>query len=390
MVATPTELASRGALQSSGLDGARIALCHEWLTTFGGSEVVAGHIASALGIEDVFSFTVNEALASELFPARRVRTVPGLGGIKFAQRRWQWLLGAMPSAWRNLDLSDYDVVITSSHACVNSIRTRPDAVHISYCHTPMRYAWDWRAEIDRFPGFVKPMWPHVAARLRAQDRARATNVTKFIANSRNVAARIERNYGRTAEVVYPPIDTDYWCPDASVEKKDFFLLAGRLVPYKRPEIAVQAAELAGVPLIVAGSGPMLEQIRATSGDNVRVVEAPTRSELRDLYRRAKALVFPGEEDFGMTMVEAQACGTPVLALGRGGALEAVRDGVTGYLYECGTSKGLASAVVDFDASRYSSHSLSFHADQFSARNFKSRLLAVVEESLTDRHRIGQS
>jgi glycosyltransferase involved in cell wall biosynthesis len=369
------------------LGGARIALCHEWLTTFGGSEVVAGHIASTLGIEDVYSFTVNEALASELFPARRVRTVPGLGGIKFAQRHWQWLLGAMPSAWRDLDLSDYDVVITSSHACVNSIRTRPDAIHISYCHTPMRYAWDWRSEIGRFPGFVRPLWPRVAARLRAQDRARASNVTKFIANSRNVAARIERNYGRTAEVVYPPTDTDYWCPDPSVEKEDFFLLAGRLVPYKRPEIAVQAAELAGVPLVIAGSGPMLEQVRATSGDNVRVVEAPTRSELRDLYRRAKALVFPGEEDFGMTMVEAQACGTPVLALGRGGALEAVKHDATGHLCGGGSASEFAGAMTIFESAAYGSDLMRVHAEGFSIQRFDRAIKHIVDASLSFSHAI---
>ena len=387
MVATPTELSSRDALQSSRLGGARIALCHEWLTTFGGSEVVAGHIASTLGIEDVYSFTVNEALASELFPARRVRTVPGLGGIKFAQRHWQWLLGAMPSAWRDLDLSDYDVVITSSHACVNSIRTRPDAIHISYCHTPMRYAWDWRSEIGRFPGFVRPLWPRVAARLRAQDRARASNVTKFIANSRNVAARIERNYGRTAEVVYPPTDTDYWCPDPSVEKEDFFLLAGRLVPYKRPEIAVQAAELAGVPLVIAGSGPMLEQVRATSGDNVRVVEAPTRSELRDLYRRAKALVFPGEEDFGMTMVEAQACGAPVIALGRGGALEAVKHDVTGHLCGGGSASEFAGAMTIFESAAYGSDLMRVHAEGFSIQRFDRAIKHIVDASLSFSHAI---
>lgn len=382
MVATPTELILPVTHQSSGLGGARIALCHEWLTTFGGSEVVAGRLAAALDIEDVYSYTVNEALASELFPASRVQAISRSGRTKLAQRHWQWLLGAMPSAWRNLDLSDYAVVITSSHACVNSIRTRPDAIHISYCHTPMRYAWDWRSEIGRFPGFVRPLWPRVAARLRAQDRTRASNVTKFIANSRNVAARIERNYGRTAEVVYPPTDTDYWCPDPSVEKEDFFLLAGRLVPYKRPEIAVQAAEVAGVPLVIAGSGPMLEQVRATSGDNVRVVEAPTRSELRDLYRRAKALVFPGEEDFGMTMVEAQACGTPVLALGRGGALEAVKHDATGHLCGGGSASEFAGAMANFESAAYGADLLRAHAEGFSIQRFDRAIRRIVDASLS--------
>ncbi len=388
MVATPTELASPGAHRSDRFSGARIALCHEWLTTFGGSEVVASHIASALDIDDVFAFAVDETLASGLFPGRRVRAVNRIGRTKLARRHWQWLLGTMPSAWRNLDLSDYDVVITSSHACVNSIRTRPDAVHISYCHTPMRYAWDWQTEIQRFPACAKPIWPVVAKRLRAQDRVRAGNVTQFIANSRHVAARIERYYGRRAEVVYPPIDTDYWCPDPSVIKEDFFLLAGRLVPYKRPELAIEAAELAGVPLVVAGAGPMLEQLRAMAGTNVRFVEGPTRSELRDFYRTARALVFPGEEDFGMTMVEAQACGTLVLALGRGGALEAVEDTVTGSLYESDVPVDLARMLRNFEENRYQTETLVRHAEQFSTHRFATHLRAVVDDLPSDHRDLG--
>lgn len=384
MAATRTESTTRVPDQSPSGVGARIALCHEWLTTFGGSEVVAGHIAAALlDIEDVYAFAVNDSLASDLFPGRCVRAASRIGRSELARRHWQWLLGAMPSAWRNLDLSEYDVVITSSHACVNSIRTRPDAVHISYCHTPMRYAWNHETEIERFPRLVRPLWPHLAARLRDQDQDRAASVTRFIANSRNVAARIERYYGRQADVVYPPIDTSYWSPDPSVEKQEFFLLAGRLVPYKRPEVAVRAAELAKVPLVVAGGGPMLERLRAMSGPNVRFVESPSRSQLRTLYRQAGALVFPGEEDFGMTMVEAQACGTPVLALGRGGALEAVEEGATGSLYDGYSSEDLARAMQRQDPGLYNQTLLRAHAEKFSIGAFEDAMLKVVNSELAN-------
>ncbi|MFN2544504.1 MAG: glycosyltransferase [Actinomycetota bacterium] len=364
----------------SGGGGPRIALCHEWTTTYGGSEQVAARIADALGIDDVYTFAADPEMARSLFGERRIRA-HRLGRTPFGRRRWQLLLPFMPGAWRSIDLSGYDAVVTSAHSCVNAVRA-PDGVPVvSYCHTPMRYAWSWRSEIRRLPAVVRPAWPIAAAALRRADRSWAARVTAFVANSRNVARRIERSYGRRAEVVYPPVDVGFFTPGAHAERADFFLAAGRLVAYKRADLAIRAAERARCPLVVAGSGPELRALRALGGPGVRFVEAPSREELRDLYRRARALVVPGVEDFGMTMVEAQACGTPVVAFGRGGASEAVVPGRTGELVKDTGPAALAGVLGRFDPERYDRDAIRAHATRFGPETFDEGVRRVMERVL---------
>lgn len=359
----------------------RAALCHEWLTVYGGSDQVAARLAAAFDIEDVFTFAAEPSLAAELFPDSRVRIAHRIGDTRFARNHWGWLLPLMPYAWKRVDLSGYDVVITSSHSCVNAIRVPAGIPLVSYCHTPMRYAWDPQSERQRFPAPFRVVWPAIAARFRAADRRWAQRVTAFVANSRNVADRISRYYGRGAEVVHPPIDLDYWTPDASVVREDFFLYAGRLVAYKRPDIAVAAATEAGVRLVVAGSGPELKRARKLAGPTVEFVEGPTADALRDLYRRARGLVFPGVEDFGMTVVEAQACGTPVIAYAEGGALETVVDGVTGLLYRDDSVPGLTRAWAAFDPGSYDTAAIRSNAERFSPGAFAEGMRALVAATM---------
>ena len=337
-------------------------------------------MARALDIRDVFTFAADDQLAATLFPGANIQVVNRLGGGDLARRRWQWFLPVMARTWAAVDLNGYELIVTSSHAAVNAVQPAPGAKLISYCHTPMRYAWDWRPEIGRIPLPLRPFWPAIARRLQAQDRRRAQNVTQFVANSKHVAERIRSYYGKTAIVVYPPVDTTFWTPadgPADEPKDDYFLVAGRLVAYKRADIAVRAAALAGVRLVVAGSGPDIARLKRIAGSKVEFVEEPGQTELRDLYRSARALVFPGVEDFGMTMIEAQACGTPVIAFKRGGALEAVVDGVTGLLYDDPTPTGLATVLKKVDTGRYSREALRSHAERFDARRFDERFLAVV-------------
>jgi glycosyltransferase involved in cell wall biosynthesis len=362
--------------------GTRLALCHEWTTTYGGSDQVAARIASALSIDDVFTFAAEPDLAARLFPGRRVRA-HRLGLTEYGRQHWQSLLPAMPRAWRSLDLSGYDAVVTSAHACVNAIRVPQGRPHVSYCHTPMRYAWDWRGEIGRIPVPLRPAWPAAAAALRRADRSWAKHVTTFVANSRNVADRIASAYGREAEVLHPPVDTGFFTPDDAVPREDFFLVAGRLVAYKRGEVAVAACAAAGRRLVVAGSGPELPRLReaAATHPGVTFVEQPSGEELRDLYRRARALLFPGVEDFGMTMVEAQACGTPVIALGRGGALEAVDGGVTGVLLEEEGAAAMAEAIRAFDAASFDRAAVRDHATRFSPEVFDRGIRSVLARAL---------
>lgn len=358
----------------------KIALCHEWTTAFGGSEQVARRLADVLDVDDVFTFAADPSLAERLFRDRPVHT-SRFGRTGLARRHWRWFLPIMPHAWSRFDLSPYDVVVTSSHACVNSIRVRPGAAHISYCHTPMRYAWDWRMEMGRIPTPLRPAWPAVAAALRRADRERAGRVTAFIANSRHVADRIMACYGRPAAVVHPPIDTEWWTPDPSVEREDFFLLAGRLVAYKNPKIAVEAAGRAGTRLVVAGDGPELRRLQRSAGPNVTFVVAPGRPALRDLFRRCRALVNPGVEDFGMAMAEAQSCGAPVIALATGGAAEIVQDGKTGILYEDASPDTLAAAMRGFDPRAVTSDDARSNAERFAVARFDEAIRRVVEDVL---------
>ncbi|MGH2809030.1 MAG: glycosyltransferase [Actinomycetota bacterium] len=355
----------------------QIALCHEWLTVYGGSDQVAAAIAEAFDIEDVYTFAQDPALSAELFPGSNVETAHRVGDTDFARRHWGWLLPVMPYAWRRLDLSGYDLVITSSHSCVNAIRAPRDTPVISYCHTPVRYGWEWRDELDRFPAPIRPVWPAAAAALRSADKRWSSRVTTFVANSRNIADRIDRYYGRPAHVVHPPIDIEYWTPDRDVAREDFYLYAGRLVSYKRPDLAIGAANESRTRLVVAGAGPEARHLRAMAGPTVSFIEAPPRDELRNLYRRARALVFPGIEDFGMTLVEAQACGAPVLAFRRGGALETVVDGVTGRLYAPGTVQDLARELRSFGPDEYSTEDIRSNALRFAPEIFAERMRAIV-------------
>lgn len=354
----------------------KIALCHEWLTTYGGSEQVAQRIAGALRIRDVYAFTIEPGMGERLFPRERVRVAHPVGKLSLVRHRWQWFLPIMPLVWKQLDLSEYDLIVTSSHSCVNSINSRGAPV-VSYCHTPIRYAWEYKTESGRVPKVARPFLPFIAAGLRKSDVRRARNVSRFIANSKNVARRIATYYGRDADVVYPPVDLSFWTPNAATDREDFFLCAGRLVAYKKVDVAITAARAAGAPIVIAGSGPEFARLRNHSHQDVSFVRNPSNAELRDLYRRTRALVVPGVEDFGMTLVEAQACGAPVIALGAGGALETVLHDRTGVLYEDPSPSGLADVMRTFDATRFSAESMRTHVKRFAPDIFDDAIRSIV-------------
>jgi glycosyltransferase involved in cell wall biosynthesis len=311
-----------------------MALCHEWLGHWTGSEKTFAAMAAAFPDADLYALTV-ERTRGFSFNGRTVQTtfldrVPGLRDRRAMQ------LPLMPLAWRYASRRRYDVVVTSSHACVKGFRPARRALHLSYCYTPMRYAWlpglDRRARRDRVQHLG-------AAYFRHWDRSSAGWVDEFAAISGCVRDRIEHAYGRTAHVIHPPVDVEYYCPataDRLAPAGGFALAAGRMVAYKRFDVAIRACHRVGVPLVVAGAGPEEGRLRALAaalGASVRFVVQPADDALRNLYRQAAVLVFPGEEDFGIIPVEAQACGTPVVAYGTGGVLDTVIPGVTGVLVE---------------------------------------------------------
>ena len=377
----PKEPVDRGrASLVSPLGSASVALCHEWTLRHAGSEKVASALAELIQPTAVYTLAGIAEVAAEVFPGQQVVTTK-VGMRPGVQRRWDRMLPLLHAGWRSLDLSDFDVVVTSSHSCVNAVRVGPQTRLVSYCHTPMRYAWEWRQELERVPRPLRPAWPAVAGGLRRIDRSVAARVDLFVANSRFVADRIQRAYGRPAHVVAPPVATDFYTPPGDdptgSDRDDYFLVAGRLVDYKRADLAVRAAAMAGVPLVVAGDGPQVARLRSIAGPQCRFVPSPADDDLIHLYRRARALVYPGIEDFGITPVEAMACGTPVLALGRGGVTDSVVDGVSGRFVADQEVEAFAQALRDWPV-EWSREACRTVAEGFSQEHFAQAMTALLE------------
>ena len=372
------EVGDRRGPTTGGSPFGRVAVCHDWLTTLGGADKVAALLSRHHGAETFAAFALRPELAESLDVRGRL-LASRCNDLASAGRNWQYLLPAMSTFWASLDLGDPDVVLTSSHAAVNAVRTGPGTHRVCYCHTPMRYAWEWREERSRLPRPVRPALGPAAAALRRADRRWSRSVDVYVANSRFVAGRIRRAYGREAVVVHPPIDVDRWRPGPPATG-DFFLVAGRLVGYKQPMTAVLAARQVGAPVVVAGSGPVLDEVAALGDPGVTIVESPDDELLRELYQQARALVLPGVEDFGMTVLEAQACGTPVVARAAGGTLDSVVPGVTGVLVEGGDVAAFADALRRFDRDAFDPAAVRRHAEGFSAERF----LAQMDDVLAGR------
>jgi glycosyltransferase involved in cell wall biosynthesis len=320
-------------------------------------------------------------VARESVPAELRGAEPSfLQHLPFATSRHEWFLPLMPLAWRLREpVNSVDVVVSSSHACAKAVRIAPGIPHVCYCHTPMRYAWNFGAEAGRFPATIRPAARAGMAWLRRWDRASAERVDHFVANSSAIAGRIHRFYGRTAEVVHPPVRTDFFTPGG--ERQDYFLYAGRLVSYKRPDLVVEAFRGLRERLVVAGAGQMRQQLRRQAPPNVELLDEPSAEGLRDLYRGARALVYPADEDFGIVMAEAQACGTPVIAFAGGGALDIVSPGVTGWLLERQDINELRRAVRRATAESLDEGVIRRHAERFSAERFRAGMRAVVARAV---------
>jgi glycosyltransferase involved in cell wall biosynthesis len=338
----------------------RVTIAHEWLVRMAGSErVVEAMLKAFPGAAVVTTLLEPDAVEP---PLRQARTSP-LQRIPGATAHHEWLVPLMPLAWKLVQTPPSDLVISSSHACARAVRVPEGAGHLCYCHTPMRYAWDFESESARFPRALRPTARLAMGGFRAWDRRTASRVDRFVANSTAVAERIRRFYGQPAEVIHPPVRTTYFTPGD--ERGDEFLYVGRLVSYKRPDLAVEAFADLPFRLNVVGTGHLEADLRLRATPNVTFLGEVGEEELRRRYRSARALVFPADEDFGIIMAEAQACGTPVVALRRGGAVDIVQDGVTGWLVDRpdaslvraavlrATREDLSPAVVRAGAERFS-------------------------------------
>jgi glycosyltransferase involved in cell wall biosynthesis len=357
----------------------RVAIAHDWLVRYAGSERCVAELLLAFpGAEVLTTLVAPDELPEPLRRAKpsMLQRLPG------ATSHHEWLLPLMPLAWRTMPPpSGVDAVVSSSHACAKAVRLEPGTPHLCYCHTPMRYAWDFAAEQERFPRATRTVARGMMAWFRRWDRASAANVTRFMANSRAVAGRIERFYGRRAQVVPPPVRTDYFTPGG--ERGDGFLYVGRLNGYKRPDLVVEAFRDLPHPLTVVGEGAMGPALRARATANVSFRARVTDEELRDLYRSARAMVYPVDEDFGIVMAEAQACGTPVISIDSGGALDIVEPGVTGWLMRGRGVADLEQAVRRAAVEPLDAAEIRARAERFSAESYRAALRAAVEEMVED-------
>jgi glycosyltransferase involved in cell wall biosynthesis len=357
----------------------RVAVVHDWLTIPGGSEQVVLQLLEMFPQAELFTSVYDPAPWPEQITERPVHA-SYLNRIPGAVRHYPKLLPLMNGAFRSFDLSRFDLVLSSSHACAKNVRTPPGTLHVCYCHTPMRYAWEegflQGEEVGRL---TRLLLPPLLSRLRRQDRAGADGPDLFVANSLHVAERIARYYGRSAEIVHPPIDVDHFL-GLERSPEDYYLAFGRVVPYKRVDLAVAACAQLGRKLKVAGAGRALGAVRAQAGSGAEFLGKVSAGERDELLGGTRALLFPGEEDFGIVPVEAQAAGTPVIAYGVGGASESVLDGRTGVLFAEQSASALAAAIERFEGLRLEEEEARENAGRFGQERFRAEMAAAIERA----------
>ncbi|MDH3522932.1 MAG: glycosyltransferase [Acidobacteriota bacterium] len=357
-------------------------LVHDWLTGMRGGEKVLEQIASdhpQAPIHTLFHFpgTVSAALESHPIRTSFLQRAPLL------RSRYRYYLPLYPRAIESLRLPPCRFVLGTSHAVAKGVRKPPGSLHVCYCHTPMRYVWDQQdAYFPPGGGPLAALRRLLLARLRRWDVATVDRVDRYVANSTFVADRIRRYYGRAAEVLHPPVDTDFFRPDPSVRREEFCLAVSALAPYKRIDVAMAACGRLGLELRVVGTGPERARLaRGAGGGGVRFLGRVGAVRLRDLYRRALCFVQPGVEDFGISAVEALACGCPVAALGRGGVTDIVADGRHGVLYgEAGDVAATAAAIDKLRNMRFNPLDLRAHAEGFSTHRFRHQFRQLLPEA----------
>ncbi len=354
----------------------KIAIVHDWLVRPGGAERVLERLLGIFPKADLYTLfyipgAVPKAIESRIKGVSFIQRLPGL------RQHYGRYLPLFPKAVESWPLSGYNVVISSSYCVAKGALAGPDASHLCYCHTPMRYVWHQQKEYEPGLGTAgKLIFRAVASRLRQWDVRTSSRPNVFIANSRAVAERIARYYLRTAEVIHPPVDTIFFTPEERCRAGDYYLSVGALVPYKNFEKAAQACARLGRELVIAGDGPERPRLQGRAG--VRVLGWQSREALLTLYRGCRALIAPGEEDFGIALVEAQACGKPVVALARGGARETVEHGHTGILYQEDSAEALIEAMRSLERTKFDSQRIRLQAEKFSAEVFDSKISSIID------------
>ncbi|MBI4364803.1 MAG: glycosyltransferase [Candidatus Latescibacteria bacterium] len=361
----------------------RVALVHDWLTGMRGGERCLEVLCEIFPRADVFTLVHRKGSVAGAIESHTIRE-SWLARLPFGRSRYRWLVPLYPQAIESFDLSAYDLVVSSSHCAAKGAVTRSDTLHVCYCHTPVRYFWDLYGEYFA-PGRTGPLArllaPGIAHRFRMWDRISADRVDLYVANSRHVRDRIWKHYRRPALVVHPPVDTEFYTPgDGREPAADAPLLAvSALVPYKGVDLTIRVANRLKLPLRIVGSGPDLGRLRSIAGPTVRFESWLSREALREAYRGCRALVQAHEEDFGIAPLEALACGRPVVALEKGGALDAVTP-EHGVLFREPTEAGLEAAIAGLGRRRFDPEMLRRRAVAFGRDVYRSRMRTTLEEA----------
>lgn len=361
----------------------KVAIVHDFFCNLGGSDQVAATLHHLFPRAPIFTLVVSDrSRGSDLLKGMDLR-FSFIHRLPFARRWHEPYLPLFPLAIESIDLSGFDLVLSSSHVCAKGIIPPPESLHLCYCYTPARYVW------DLYPVYARRLNPLlrwyaalVMHRLRLWDVSTCSRVDHFVAISDFVAQRIRRYYGRSSTVIYPPVDTSFFTPGE--ERGDYFLVVSRLTAYKRIELAVEAFNRLQSPLVVIGEGPERRRLQAMAGPNVRFLGAVARDQVRHFMRGCRALVFPGKEDFGITPVETQATGRPVVAYAAGGALETVAEGVTGVFFEEQIPEALCGAVDRISKLSFDPDVVRNHALQFDREIFCSKMMDFVERTWSQR------
>ena len=360
------------------------ALIHDWFSTYAGAEKCVESFTNVWDDFEIYGLIdfLSERDRDKILKGKQAHT-SFIQKLPFTKSKYRNYLPLFPLAIEQFDLSGYDVVLSSSHAVAKGVLTHSNQLHISYVHTPIRYAWDlyhqYLHESGLNHGFKGILAKYFLHKIRLWDVSTANRVDHYIANSHYIARRIEKIYGKPSDVVYPPVDVDKFT--LCEAKEEFYLTASRMVPYKKIDLIVEAFSQTDKKLLVIGDGPDMAKIRSKAGKNVELLGFADDETMRDLMGRAKAFVFAAEEDFGITPVEAQACGTPVICFGRGGTLETVREGISGLYFMEQNIRELLAAVDKFEQSYYNFEPIKIRENslKFSRARFESEIKSYVEK-----------
>lgn len=365
------------------LNNLKIAIVHDWLTTFGGGERVVQNFSELFPDAPIYTAVYDEKAQGNNFPTQKIVTsfmqrIPGV------LKNYRKMLSLMPRAFEDFNFSGYDLVLSSSSSCAKGVLTPASALHVSYVHSPMRYAWDLYPEYLANAGRITRWGMHRQMPvIRQWDALSSNRVDRFIANSREVAARIRKVYRRDSVVLHPPIETDFFTPSDTDDPGEYYFILSRFIPYKRIDLAVEACNKLGRRLIIAGTGPQEAEIKKLAGPTIEFVGNLGDEEIRELYRGARAFLFPGFEDFGMTPLESQACGRPVIGFGKGGILDSTIPGHTGLFFDDQSVDALCDAIREFENREWDRKTIREHAESFSSVSFRRKLEGFIREALEE-------